>query len=185
MILQLVDKDSPILRQEMPIFDFSNPPINPVDLYNNMGETMLAENGLGLSANQVGLPYRMFVIRASEVIGVFNPKIVDQSEEQIYLEEGCLSYPGLFVKIKRPKKIKTRFTLPNGEIVTKVFDGLTARCFQHELDHLNGLLYNNRASKFHLDRAKQKAKQVARGNLKISINSKVSENTQETLRWLK
>ena len=156
MILKLLECDSPILRQEMELFDFANPPTNPVELYNNLAETMIEYHGLGLSANQVGLPYRAFVLRAEEVIGCFNPKIVDYSSETILMEEGCLSNPGLFVKIKRPKKIKTRYTLPNGETVTKVFDGITARCFQHELDHLDGVCFIDNISPLKLSLAKKK-----------------------------
>jgi peptide deformylase len=69
---------------------------------------MLYNDGLGLSANQIGLPYRAFAIKAEKIIVCFNPRIVDYSEETIYLEEGCLSYPNLYIKVKRPKKIKIR-----------------------------------------------------------------------------
>ena len=153
MIKKRVPYDDPILRQEMPVFDFSNPPTNPVILYEELAENMLEYKGIGLSANQIGLPYRAFVLRAEEIIGVFNPKVVDFSKETIIIEEGCISNPGLFVKIKRPQKIKARYTLPNGDTVTRQFDGMTARCFLHEMDHLNGLLYTRRANKFHLDKA--------------------------------
>ena len=114
--LELVEPYDPILRQRMPEFDFQNPQLDPVTIYNLLGQKMIEENGLGLAANQVGMPYRVFVMTGEEVLGCFNPKIVDFSDEQIYLEEGCLSYPGLTVKIKRPREIRTRFTLPNGEI---------------------------------------------------------------------
>jgi peptide deformylase len=153
VIKKRVPYDDPILRQEMPVFDFSNPPTNPVILYEELAENMLEYKGIGLSANQIGLPYRAFVLRAEEIIGVFNPKVVDFSKETAIIEEGCISNPGLFIKIKRPEKIKARYTLPNGETVTKHFDGMTARCFLHEMDHLNGLLYTRRANKFHLDKA--------------------------------
>jgi peptide deformylase len=153
VIKKRVPYDDPILRQEMPVFDFSNPPTNPVILYEELAENMLEYKGIGLSANQIGLPYRAFVLRAEEIIGVFNPKVVDFSKETIIIEEGCISNPGLFVKIKRPQKIKARYTLPNGDTVTRQFDGMTARCFLHEMDHLNGLLYTRRANKFHLDKA--------------------------------
>lgn len=184
MILKLLNCDDPMLRQEMPEFDFANPPTNPVELYNNLAETMIEHHGLGLSSNQVGLPYRAFVMRAEEVIGCFNPKIVDYSGEIILMEEGCLSNPGLFVKIKRPKKIKTRYTLPNGETVTKVFDGITARCFQHELDHLNGLLYTSRANAYHLEKAKKYAKKFNKQTPLVPM-SKLSEESKEFLSWLK
>jgi peptide deformylase len=122
-------------------------------------------------------------MRAEEVIGCFNPKIVDFSSETVLLEEGCLSDPGLFVKIKRPKKIKARYTLPNGETVTKVFDGITARCYQHELDHLNGLLYTSRANAYHLEKAKKNAKKFKQHP--VQPMSKLSDKSKEFLSWLK
>jgi peptide deformylase len=158
MIRELVDCNAPILKQEMEPFDFSNPPIDPLDLVTDLAETMLENNGVGLSANQVGLPYRVFVMLGQELIPCFNPRIVDMSEETILLEEGCLSYPDMFVKVKRPRRIKVRYAEPNGNIVTQTFDGMTARVFQHELDHLNGVNYQQRANKFHLEQARKKKK---------------------------
>lgn len=160
MIRELVSCNDPILKAKMEPFDFKNPPTDPVQLYYDLGETMIENNGIGLSANQVGLPYRAFVLKAQEVIGVFNPRIVDASTESVVLEEGCLSYPNLFVKVKRPAKIRVRYTLPNGETVTKVFEGLTARAFQHEMDHLDGITYTNRANSYHLKQAKRHAEKL-------------------------
>lgn len=183
MIRKLIDCEHELLQQEMPEFDFMNPQINPVELYNDLAHTMIEHHGLGLSANQIGLPHRAFVMRAEEIIGCFNPRIVDYSTEQIYLEEGCLSFPGFFVKIKRPKKIKARYTLPNGETVTETFDGITARCFQHELDHLNGLLYTSRANAYHLEKAKKNAKKFKKYPVKPM--SQLSDKSREFLSWLK
>jgi len=162
MLYSLVNADNPILKQKLPTFDFSNPPIDPLELSVNLAETMLAENGIGLAANQCGLPYRVFVLLADEIIPCFNPVIVDQSTEMILLEEGCLSYPGLSVKVKRPKKIKVRFAEPNGNVVTKVFDGITSRAFQHELSHLNGIVHLNEASYIHRKQALTQWKQIKR-----------------------
>jgi peptide deformylase len=88
--------------------------------------------------------------------------IVDASDETIYLEEGCLSFPNLYVKIKRPRSIKVRYTEPNGNVVTQKFDGMTARVFQHELDHLNGVVHLSRAHPIHVDKAKTRAKKLNR-----------------------
>lgn len=158
MIRDLVDKDDIILVEETEIFDFTNPPVDPVELAKDLAETMIADNGLGLAANQVGLPYRAFAMKASQIIVCFNPIIVDASSEEIYLEEGCLSFPRLYVKIKRPRRIKVRFAYPSGEIVTETYDGMTARIFQHELDHLNGIRHIDRASRIHLEQARKNMK---------------------------
>lgn len=173
MIRELVDCNAPILKQEMKPFDFSNPPIDPLDLVTDLAETMLENNGVGLSANQVGLPYRVFVMLGQELIPCFNPRIVDMSEETILLEEGCLSYPDMFVKVKRPRRIKVRYAEPNGNIVTQTFDGMTARVFQHELDHLNGVNYQQRANKFHLEQARKKKK--PKNNLSVETRNLLRE----------
>lgn len=164
MKYELVDCNHPILKQSIPEFDFTNPPVNPLDLVSDLAETMLEEGGIGLSANQCGLPYRVFVMHAEELIPCFNPRIVDYSAETIYLEEGCLSFPGLFVKVKRPRRIKARYTEPNGNVVTRVFDGMSARVFQHELSHLNGIAHINIASRIHLDQARKRLKLANRRN---------------------
>jgi peptide deformylase len=159
MIRELVDCNDPILKQKTENFDFANPPINPVELYNDLAEN----DGLGLAAPQVGLPYRVFVMRAENIIGVFNPKIVDISSEMVYLEEGCLSYPNLWVKVKRPKKVKVRYTNPDGQTETRVFDGMSARVFQHEFDHLEGIVHTKRANRFHLEQARKLQKKLNKG----------------------
>lgn len=164
----LVLSNDPILKEEMEEFDFANPPINPVELYEKLASTMVKEGGLGLSANQCGLPYRAFVMTGENIIGVFNPKIVDQSNETIVLDEGCLSYPNLFIRIKRPRKIKVRYQTPVGEVKTEVYDGITARVFLHELDHLDGIIHTWRANAYHLEQAKRRKKIVDRRLSKLS-----------------
>jgi peptide deformylase len=140
-------------------FDFTNPPFDPIEFSHELIKCMYEHNGLGLAANQVGVPYRIFAMRGSpENFVCFNPKIVQVSDQQIVLEEGCLSYPGLMVKIKRPEFVRVRFTAPNGDVLTKQFIGITARCFQHEYDHLDGIRFYDRANKFHKDQAMRKWK---------------------------
>lgn len=173
MILELIDCNDPLLKQGMEPFDFSNPPVNPLDLVTDLAETMLANNGIGLSANQCGLPYRVFVMLGQELIPCFNPRIVDVSQETIVLEEGCLSYPDLFVKVKRPRRIKVRYADPRGQITTEVFDGMTARVFQHELDHLNGINYQQRANRYHLQQARKK--KPKKNNLSVETRNLIRE----------
>lgn len=144
----LVVGDINKLTDETIPFNFNTPPLDPIELAGDLVKTMYEYNGIGLAAPQVGLPYRVFCMRgAPENIVCFNPKIVAYSNEHIELEEGCLSFPGLLVKIKRPQHIRARFQYPNGETVTRQFTGMTARIFQHELDHLEGKLYYTRASR--------------------------------------
>lgn len=157
--MKLVESDNPILFKECEEFDFLNPPFEPIAFAKALTKFMYDNNGIGLAANQVGIPYRVFAMRgAPENFVCFNPRIVMSSEEQVTLEEGCLSYPGLLVKVKRPRHIRCRFMLPNGDTKTETFTGMTARIFQHELDHLDGIAYYNRANKFHRDQAFRKWK---------------------------
>lgn len=162
MIFKLVKSDDPILRVNTEPFDFVEPKTDPIQLAKDLYETMVENKGLGLAAPQVGLPYRAFALYAVPGIVCFNPRIVDESAETIVLEEGCLSYPNLFIKIKRPRRIKVRYQEPNGNPQTRVLDGMTARCFMHELDHLNGVVHTNKANKIHLERALRKKKELDR-----------------------
>ncbi len=184
MIRELVDCNDSILKQKTENFDFTNPPINPVELYNDLAETMRENDGLGLAAPQVGLPYRVFVMRAENIIGIFNPKIVDISSEMVYLEEGCLSYPNLWVKVKRPKKVKVRYTNPDGQTETRVFDGMSARVFQHEFDHLEGIVHTKRANRYHLEQAKKLQAKLNKGNPVTAGGLRIKSLTPEAAQVL-
>lgn len=152
--MQLVKSDDPILTTPCQPFDFLNPPFDPIEFAKELVAFMYENNGIGLAANQVGVPYRVFAMRGQpENLVCYNPKIIMPGAEEVTLEEGCLSYPGLLVKVKRPQHIRVRFHLPNGDTDTRQFTGLTARIFQHELDHLDGIRYYNRASRFHREKA--------------------------------
>jgi peptide deformylase len=159
MIYNLIPEDSPILTQRIESFNFANPPIDPIELADNMSATLEKHFGLGLSANQVGLPYRMFIMRGeTNNIAVFNPRIVSVSNEVISLEEACLSFPGLNLKIKRPRTIRVRYQNEYGETNTHTYTNMTARIFLHEYDHLEGVLFFNRANRYHKEQAFKKRK---------------------------
>jgi len=96
--LNLVSETSPVLLQECKEFDFNNPPFDPKEFAQALHDKMIKNDGLGLSANQVGQPYRVFVMRTSEKpYAVFNPKIVDVSDKELTMKEGCLSFPLFFL----------------------------------------------------------------------------------------
>lgn len=156
----LISNTDQILKTKTEKFDFTNPPIDPIELSHILAKNMLEYNGFGLSATQLGLPYRAFAMKSNPIIVCFNPILVDTSDEQISLEEGCLSFPNLILKIKRPIKIKVRYTEPNGNTKTTIFEGLTARIFLHEYDHLEGVLFTKKVSRLHLEQAKKKAKKI-------------------------
>jgi len=151
--------DEEYLKKVIEPFDFKNPPVDPIQLSYDLLSTMRHYHGIGMAANQVGMAHRVFVVDSYPALVCFNPHIVDFSKDNlIYLDEGCLSYPNLFVSIKRPELIKVRYTEPNGNIKTVTFNGLTSRIFQHELDHLNGVIFYQRASLIERRRAFQKRK---------------------------
>jgi len=164
--LSLLDPNHPILKKPTELFDFENPQIDPKQLAEQLAETMIENHGIGLAAPQVGIPLSVFVVgdpnNRDSIIAMFNPKIVDTFGEMVYYQEGCLSYPGLYIKIKRPAGVRIRFTDMNGEVTTLKYSGMTARTIQHEYDHLEGVLYTKRANKINLDRARKDYKMMMR-----------------------
>lgn len=140
-------------------------------------ETMEKLQGLGLSANQVGLRDRVCVVNAGKEAWVmFNPQIIAKSETPSTYSEGCLSYPGLFLKVSRSDSIKVRFQAIGGQTIEKEVSGLTAVCVQHELDHLDGIRYTDRVSPIKLEQAKKKVKKTLK---------KMSRITPEDLKKLR
>jgi len=150
----LVRQNDPILRTPCVEFDFANPQLDVVQFAKDLVYMMYELNGIGLSANQVGYNLRIFALRGHpENFVCVNPKIVNASEQSSYIIEGCLTFPGLAVKIKRADEIRVRFAMPNGDTRTETFRGLTAHAFQHEMDHMNGELFYMKATKYHRDQA--------------------------------
>ena len=155
--VKLVKSDDPILKEKMPMFDFGND--NAESVGGILAEILTKTKGIGLSANQIGLRKRCFVMGVGEdIVGYFNPYILEHSQEEELKEEGCLSFPNFFVKILRPKSIRVSYQDYTGHAHEKFFDGMTARCFQHEMDHLNGLTIHDRAGPMALQIAKKKYK---------------------------
>ena len=152
--MMFVKYPDPILSTPVPDFNFSHLPEDTLEISTKLISEMNKHSGIGLSANQLGLPYRVFCMRGHpENFVCFNPKIVYKSNDVELMEEACVSFPNIVVKIKRSKEIRVRFQTPSGMIVTRKFEGLTAKTFQHELDHLDGVLFFNRANRFHREKA--------------------------------
>jgi peptide deformylase len=157
MNVEFVSETSPILLSECEEFDFDNPPCDPKELAQTLHDKMLKSDGLGLSANQVGLPYRVFVMRTGEKpYAVFNPRVVDVSEKELSMKEGCLSFPLLYLSVKRPDSVRIRFQDETGEMRTEKFIGMTARIALHEFDHMLGKVYTQRATQYETQRALRK-----------------------------
>jgi peptide deformylase len=140
----LVAEDNPILREVLPEFNFDNPPVNPNEFASTLVETCKINRGYGLSANQCGFKHRVFVMgTGDDYVAFYNPKIISQKGES-HLAEGCLSFPLLGLHITRASIIDVEYQDFNGVIRQSTFSGISARCFQHELDHMNGIVYTQR-----------------------------------------
>lgn len=151
-----IGDNNDMLRQAQPEFDFNNPVMDATELTTALLDTMKEQNGIGLAANQIGVPTRVFAIATEPPEVLFNPKITYYSDEVVLMDEGCLSYPGVYIKVKRPKDVRVRYQNLHGVIQTKKYTGNAARCAQHEIDHLDGVEFFTRAHPIHLDRFKRK-----------------------------
>jgi len=160
--MKLIKSPNSFLQKILPDFDFNNPIIDPLELEEQMIMLMAKENGIGLSANQVGIDARVFAMFPRNIpeihtpFALFNPKVIDASLELEDDEEGCLSFPGLFFKVKRPQSIIVEFLDRSNKSYILRLEGIDARCFLHELDHLNGICFTDRISKLKLDLAIKK-----------------------------
>ena len=143
--------------------------MNRQEMKDNLIETMEHYNGIGLSANQCGIMERVFGmysdVKKREIIACFNPKIVTESDEEIFMDEGCLTYPGLWLKVKRPDGIEVTYEDENGEKQEKAMFGLEGRIFQHEYDHMIGTNFTKKVSKLRLDMARKRQKKQAKKSI--------------------
>ena len=136
------------------------------ELTESMFTCMNKFHGIGLTCNQVGLPFNMFVagghpsIDGGRAIAMYNPVILSVGVEEIMMKEGCLTYPFIFLDIKRPRKIVAKYTDENGDLQEAHLDGMMSRIFQHEYDHMLGRNFTERVSKFKLKRAMDKREKM-------------------------
>tara|TARA_B100000900_G_C20337654_1_gene616870 strand:- start:31 stop:690 length:660 start_codon:yes stop_codon:yes gene_type:complete len=133
------------------------------ELAESMFATMKKYGGIGLTCNQVGLPFNMFVLgdhpglENGLKMACFNPMIISSSEETTVMKEGCLTFPFVFLAITRPRKVVVKYTDEKGDLQEGHLDGMFSRIFQHEYDHTVGKNFTDYASKLKLDRAYKKA----------------------------
>ena len=159
--LPLYDENHPMLKVQIPEYKFDLP--NPLMemLVKRLKMTMKLYGGIGLSANQCGVFERVFVIGTDHFqIACINPRIIGQAPSTIKSEEGCLSFPGLHVKLDRPDWVEVEFTNEMGELKQMRLDGITARCFQHELDHMNGIRMIDHIGPVALQMARKKQEKI-------------------------
>lgn len=165
MIYKLLEPESPILNIRMDEFTIDELKEKhnktPEELLEDLAGTMAASGGIGLSANQCGLPIRAFVMYTNfdkkDIALFMNPKVTWESEDTELFTEGCLTYPHLFLNVKRPKMIEFEYMDKDGEIQKSKFSGLTSRIFQHEYDHMEGRNFTQLVSKLKLDMGRKRA----------------------------
>ena len=144
-------------------WSFENPKQNTKELAKELVDAMWSHSGLGISANQIGHNYRVFAMRGEtqkDSIVCFNPEIKDFSPEMNTMEEGCLSLPDVFAKVVRPAHVAISYLDKDGKEEGQLASGMTARVFQHELDHLDGILFTDRIGELSRERAFEKARKI-------------------------
>lgn len=169
--LPLFDDTLPLLHQVMPEYKGPFPNAVLTKLAKQLSMTRKLYGGIGLSANQCNVAERMFVIGTDDFEMVcINPKVVGVSEDEAFDKEGCLSFPGLSMRVKRPFTIMVEYQDLDGKVVQQTLDGITARCYLHELDHMNGVMFTDRVGKTALMMAKEKQKKLTKKYQRMKNN---------------
>ena len=139
MIKELIESENFLLHRRIDSCSYN---LNRQELSRILIDNMIHHKGVGLSANQIGISERVFVmirdIEFNEIIVCFNPQIIKTYKEEVEMEEGCLSYPDLYLNISRPKKIIVKYEDVDKNTHKLKLDGLASRIFQHEYDHIEG-----------------------------------------------
>ena len=163
----------PILQLPDPVLRKVSAPVEQIDdeikaLIRDMFETMYDAPGVGLAAVQIGVPKRVVTIDATrgeeekKPMVFINPEIVSASEEKDVKEEGCLSIAEYYEEVERPVAVKVRYLDEKGKVKELEAEGLLARALQHEIDHLNGVLFIDHISKLKRDRVTKKFAKAAK-----------------------
>ena len=167
-ILNIKLMPDPVLRMKAESVKLPSEEVN--NIFNDMADTMYDAPGIGLAANQVGILKRLIVMDCSteeeepKLWKMINPEIVSVSIEKEELEEGCLSIPEHKSAVVRPKEVVVEFINISGQKETLEAKGLLAACVQHEIDHLNGILFIDHISRLKRDIIVRKVKKLAREN---------------------
>ncbi len=169
----------PIYNCYHPVLKKKTEPVKEIDdsikkLVDDMFDTIHKAEGLGLAANQVGISKSLLVIdipyfksdSTDPVVAMINPEIITFSDESWDYEEGCLSVPSLHEVVTRPKLVQVRFYDVDMKEQTLEADNLMARVIQHEIDHLNGILFFERISPVRRTLAKSRLRKIQKGQVK-------------------
>ena len=156
--MKLIKAPDEFLEKQVKKFDFNT--MDPGEISKNMIDLMHKYKGIGLAANQVGVDAQIFVMGEKDPMTVINPIVTEVNTEKVEMEEGCLSFPGLYFKVKRPSVVSVQYLdIEQKECIIKL-EGLHARVFLHEYDHLQGITFDQRISKLRLEMAKKKQEKL-------------------------
>ena len=168
--LKFVPGNAPVMQQPLPQFEDKQLKEHGYEsrqqLVDQMFDFQLKWKGIGLTCNQVGLPINMFTLggvaelEAGRKLACFNPEITKVSKTQVMIEEGCLTFPGLYLKLSRPQDIQVKFEDEQGDVQELTLSGMMSRAYQHEWDHTQGRIFLQRASKLKLDRAMKRQTKI-------------------------
>jgi peptide deformylase len=160
--MELIYYPNEFLTKEVKTVDLENPGFDPKELKKEMVDFMLLNNGIGLSANQIGLDAKVFVMgdKVENSTICINPTVLQYTSDTQNDYEGCLSFPNIYMRIKRPKEILAEFYDENLEKQTVKITDYSAKCYLHELDHLLGITFKDRVSKLKWDMAVKKARKL-------------------------
>lgn len=166
-ICKLIEAKNPIMKVRL---SGCSDDLDRDEIEEKLFDSMKHYQGIGLSANQIGIMERAFVmysdVNKRETITCFNPEIVTQSDTEIIMDEGCLTFPGLWLKVKRPDSIEVQYEDKTGEMQHQAMFGLECRIFLHEYDHMEGMDFTQKVSKIKLNRAlKRRSKMVRKSKL--------------------
>lgn len=177
--MNLVKSTDPILQKELADVDLKNPGFDPKELKEQMTELMVSKRGLGLSACQVGLDHKLFIIGENKenCMMFINPEVISVSEETELDVEGCLSYPDMFIRLARPKQVEAKWYDEELKEQSGSFEGYTARCFLHEFDHLYGVVYKDKVSRLKWDRARTKKNKITKQRNKLMAYLQSAQST--------
>jgi peptide deformylase len=159
--MELIKAPNEFLEKQVVPFNFDTMDADKIS--KQMIEMMLKYKGVGLASNQVGIDGQIFVMGEENPITVINPMVTEVGTEKIEMEEGCLSFPGLYMKVKRPSVVSVQYLdTKQKECIIKL-EGFHARVFLHEFDHLQGITFDQRVSKLRLEMAKKKQEKLLKG----------------------
>ena len=161
MKLEIVDRKHPLLTTKLDPFDFNNPIHDPKELAIEMVNVIRKYKLVALSANEVGINTRLIVLDTDPIYAMFNPMITNTFGEEVYLEETDISRFDIVCKVKRPSSVRVRFQDIESAFNAQKFAGLTARNLLHHLDNIDGVVFYNKATAFHRQKALKNIKKLS------------------------